>query len=183
MIFYVNPSIRSPVQCNCCLRYRHTQIDPRCCHCGGSKHSITECPTVHATDPICLFCKLPHVSTDHPDNEEIFPILKESHHFFNSKKTKRKPLNMSINNRVVLPVDSSYSPPNGSYLNNISNQHNPKENNPNDLSWVHTLSLKLSETLINSISLSSPFSSSSLQSLIESSLFSLLAITNFKHLS
>lgn len=62
MIFDVNPSIRSPVQCNRCLRYGHTQkfcrSDPRCSHCDGSKHSITECPTVHATDPICLCCKL-----------------------------------------------------------------------------------------------------------------------------
>lgn len=245
MIFDVNPSIRSPVQCNRCLRYGHTQkfcrSDPRCGHCGGSKHSITECPTVHATDPLCLFCKLPHVATDRscqewsvqkdikrimatenlsykdaldfkknkyctsafkysdivnsqlpksnnlntdsPLNEENFPNLNESHHFFNSKKNKRIPLNMSNNNRVVLPVVSSYSPPNGSYLNNISNQHNPIVNNLNDLSWVHTLSIKLSETLINSPSLSSPFSSSSLQSLIESSLTSLLAIPNVKHLS
>ncbi|KAL4121228.1 hypothetical protein QTP88_013784 [Uroleucon formosanum] len=68
MIFDVNPSIRSPVQRNCCLRYGHTQkfcrSDPRCSHCGASKHSISECPTVHATDPSCLFCKLPHVYTD-----------------------------------------------------------------------------------------------------------------------
>lgn len=245
MIFDVNPSIRSPVQCNRCLRYGHTQkfcrSDTRCGHCGGSKHSITECPSIHTTDPICLFCKLPHIATDrscqewstqkdikrimatenlsykdaldfkknkyftsafkysdiansqppnsnnlnpdNPLNEENFPILNESHHFFNSKKIKRKPLIMSNKNRTVLPVVSSYSPPNGSYLNNISNQYIPKENNLNDLSWVHTLSLKLSETLINSPSLSSPFSSSSLQSLIESSLTSLLALPNFKHLS
>jgi len=245
MIFDVSPSIRSPVQCNRCLRYGHTQkfcrSDPRCGHCGGSKHSITECPSVHTTDPICLFCKLPHVATDRschewsaqkdikkimatenlsykdaldfkknkyctsafkysdiansqppnsnilnpevPLNEENFPILNESHHFFNSKKTKRTPLNMSNNYKAALPVDSYYSPPNGSYLNNIFNQHNPIVNNPNDLSWVHTLSLKLSETLINSPSLSSPLSSSSLQSLIESSLFSLLAIPNFKQSS
>jgi len=244
MIFDVNPSIRSPVQCNRCLRYGHTQkfcrSDPRCGHCGGSKHSITDCPTIHASDPICLFCKLPHVATDrscpewsaqkdikkimatenisykdaldfkknkcytsafkysdiansqppnsnnlHPDTpryEENFPILSESHHFFNSKKTKRKSHTISNNNRDVLPVVSSYSPPNGSYLNNIPKQQNPKES-LNDFSWVHTLSLKLSETLINSPSLSSPFSSSSLQSLIESSLISLLAIPNFEHLS
>ncbi|KAL5234042.1 hypothetical protein ACI65C_001452 [Semiaphis heraclei] len=68
MIFDVDPSIRSPVQCNRCLRYGHTQkfcrSDPRCSHCSGSKHSITDWPTINATDPICLFCKLPHVATD-----------------------------------------------------------------------------------------------------------------------
>lgn len=68
MIFVVNPSIRSTVQCNRCLRYGHTQkfcrSDPRCSHCGISKHTISECPTVHATDPSCFFCKLPHVATD-----------------------------------------------------------------------------------------------------------------------
>ncbi|KAL4142166.1 hypothetical protein QTP88_004679 [Uroleucon formosanum] len=68
LIFDVNPSIRSPVQCNRCLRYGHTQkfcrSDPRCSHCGGSKHSILECPTASSTDPTCIFCKLPHAATD-----------------------------------------------------------------------------------------------------------------------
>ena len=118
-----------------------------------------------------------------PLNEDNFPVLNKSHHFFNSKKTKLKPHITSNKNRDVLPVEPFYSPPNGSYLNNTSNQRNSIDNNSNDFSWVHALSQKLSETLINSPSLSSPFSSSSLQSLIESSLISLLAIPNFKHLS
>ncbi|KAL4085278.1 hypothetical protein QTP88_027137 [Uroleucon formosanum] len=245
LIFDVNPSIRSPVQCNRCLRYGHTQkfcrSDPRCSHCGGSKHSILECPTASSTDPTCIFCKLPHAATDrscqewsvqkdikkimatenisykdalefkknkyytsafkytdvvnsqlpdcntlissNPLSEDNFPILNESHHFFNSRKPKQKPRTTSNRNRNVTLAESSYSPPNGSYLNNLSNQHTALEKNSNDFSWVHALSLKLSETLINSPSLSSPFSSSSLQSLIESSLISLLAIPNFKNVS
>jgi len=242
MIFNVTPSIRSPVQCNRCLRYGHTQkfcrSDPRCSHCGGSKHSITECPTVQATDPVCLFCKLSHIATDRScqewsaqkdlkkimatenlsykdalafkknkfctsafkytdvvnsqspntnitkpttlPNEGNFPSLNESHHFFNSRKNKSKSHSVPNKNIFVSPPESHYSLPNGSYLNNVSNQLNTIDNNSNDLSWVHILSLKLSETLINSPSLSSPFSSSSLQSLIESSLISLLALPNFK---
>lgn len=68
MLFEVNPSVQSPVQCNRCLRFGYTQkfcrSEARCSHCGGSKHSIVDCPTVQATEPSCLHCKLPHVATD-----------------------------------------------------------------------------------------------------------------------
>ncbi|KAL4091786.1 hypothetical protein QTP88_026420 [Uroleucon formosanum] len=73
MIFEVTPSIRSPVQCNRCLRFGHTQKfcrnDPRCSHCGGVKHSIVDFPTVSATEPSCLFCHLPHLATDRSCHE------------------------------------------------------------------------------------------------------------------
>lgn len=64
MLFEVKPSIRSPVQCNRCLRFGHTQkycrSDARCSHCGEAKHTLETCPSAQATDPVCLYCKLPH---------------------------------------------------------------------------------------------------------------------------
>lgn len=239
MYFEVKPSIRSPVQCNRCLRFGHTQkycrSEVRCSHCGEVKHSFDSCPSAQATDPVCLFCKLPHLATDRscqewsnqkiikkimatenisykdalafkknscytsafkysdivnnqppnsiiteinpPFNNDIFPSLNDSHHFFNSKKNKHKNSPSQSKGNITLPVVQSYSPPNGSYLNKPTiNQFNVQENTQNDFSWVHTLSLKLSESLINSPSLLSPLSPSSLQNLIESSLSSLLAI-------
>lgn len=240
MIFEVKPSIRSPVQCNRCLRFGHTQkycrSGPRCSHCGETKHSIDSCPYSQATDPVCLYCKQPHLATDRscqewstqkdikkimanenisykdaiifkknncyttafsysdvvnsqpptseilkPNtslHEENFPSLHENHHFFNSRKTKFKPrYHQTINNKPP-PVESYYSSPNGSCLNIPSDQNLTPACNPTDLSWVHTLSLKLSESLISSPSLLSPFSPSTLQALIESSLNSLLNIPN-----
>lgn len=242
MIFEVKPSVRSPVQCNRCLRFGHTlkfcRSDPRCSHCGESKHSIDTCPYVQSTDPVCLFCKLPHRATDRSCQEwatqkdlkkimatenisykdalifkknncystaftfsdvvksqspisdfskpntileaNNFPSLTENHHFFNSRKTKQKPRSPSHINKINIPVEPQYSSPNGSYFKNLPNQDHTLENNTDDLSWVHTLSLKLSESLINSPSLFSPFSPDSLQSLIESSLNSLLNLPNSK---
>jgi len=76
VIFDVSPSVRSPLQCNKCLRFGHTskfcRSSPRCSHCGGSKHSIDQCPTVQATDPRCLFCNLPHLATDRKCQEWDF---------------------------------------------------------------------------------------------------------------
>lgn len=76
MLFNIKPSIRSPVQCNKCLRYGHTskfcRSNPRCSHCGENNHSIDQCTTVNATDPCCLFCKLPHLATDRKCREWIF---------------------------------------------------------------------------------------------------------------
>ncbi|XP_025192857.1 uncharacterized protein LOC112592911 [Melanaphis sacchari] len=245
MIFEVMPSIRSPVQCNRCLRFGHTQkycrSEARCSHCGETKHSIDSCPSTQATDPICLHCKLPHLATDRScrewllqkdikkimatenlsykdtlifkknkcytpafkysdivncqphisENIEIdtslqndhFPSLNNSHHFFNNKKKKKKyisnPSQVHNNKKYFLPVDSSYTSPNGSYLINPNGPIKSPDENDNDFSWIHTLSLKLSESLINAPSLSSPFSPSYLQNLIESSLTSLLAVPNF----
>jgi hypothetical protein len=66
MLLEVKPSISSPIQCNNCLRFGYTKkfcrSDPRCIHCGGAKHRINEYPSVIATDPIFIFCKLPHVA-------------------------------------------------------------------------------------------------------------------------
>lgn len=49
MLFEVNPSIRSPVQCNRSLRFGRTQklcrSHPRCSHCGDAKHYIAGCLT------------------------------------------------------------------------------------------------------------------------------------------
>ena len=64
MLFEVTSSIRSPVQCNRCLRYGHTQKYFRSDCRGESKHSLDSCPSAQVTDPICLYCKLPHLSTD-----------------------------------------------------------------------------------------------------------------------
>lgn len=68
MIFTVTPSVRSPVQCNKCLRFGHTskfcRSSPRYGHCGQNNHLMDSCPSLHATEPCCIFCKLPHIATD-----------------------------------------------------------------------------------------------------------------------
>lgn len=49
VLFDVSPSVRSPFQCNKCLRFEHThkfcRSSPRCSHCGENKHSIDQCLT------------------------------------------------------------------------------------------------------------------------------------------
>jgi hypothetical protein len=49
VLFVVSPIVRSPLQCNNCLRFGHThkfyRSSPRCSHCGENKHSIDQCPT------------------------------------------------------------------------------------------------------------------------------------------
>lgn len=76
VLFDVSPSVRSPLQCNKCLRFGHThkfcRSSPRCSHCGENKHSIDQCPTAQATDPRCLFCHLPHLATDRKCQEWDF---------------------------------------------------------------------------------------------------------------
>jgi len=81
--------------------------------------------------------------------------------------------------KFSLSVEPSFSLPNGSLLNQPIDPAPISENNTNNSSWIHTLSLKLSELLINSPASISSSSSSSVQTLIESSLLSLLAIPNF----
>ena len=76
-----------------------------------------------------------------------------------------------------LPHESLSPRPNGNYLNTHAQNSNPLAQSPNDFSWVHPLSLKISESLINSPTLPSPFTSSTLQNLMESSLHSLLSVT------
>lgn len=80
MLFEVNPSVRSPVKCDRCLRFGRTQksnaefrSDPTCSHCGGDRHSIDVCPTVQTTDPVCLFrCKLPRLTAGRNSYERVF---------------------------------------------------------------------------------------------------------------
>ncbi|KAL4119464.1 hypothetical protein QTP88_012271 [Uroleucon formosanum] len=76
MLFDVSPSIRSPLQCNNCLRFGHTsnfcRSSPRCSHCGDNKHSISTCPSVQATNPCCLFCQGSHLATDRSCREWDF---------------------------------------------------------------------------------------------------------------
>lgn len=68
IIFEISSSVRSPVQCNKCLRFSYTskycRSSPRCSHCDKSNHSIESCPSVQTSDPRCLFCQLPHLATD-----------------------------------------------------------------------------------------------------------------------
>ncbi|KAL4107235.1 hypothetical protein QTP88_017618 [Uroleucon formosanum] len=63
-----NVLIPTLIQCNNCLRFGHTakfcRSKPKCSHCGLNKHSLTTCPSINATDPVCIFCQLPHLSTD-----------------------------------------------------------------------------------------------------------------------
>ncbi|XP_025195963.1 uncharacterized protein LOC112595089 [Melanaphis sacchari] len=80
-------------------------------------------------------------------------------------------------NHFNLPKQSSASAPNGEFLkyviNNRSNTVTNTQNN--DFSWVDTLSQRLSESLLNSLDLSTQ-SATSLKNLIESSIHSLLVI-------
>lgn len=246
MIFEVNPSVRSPIQCNNCLRFGHTtkfcRSVQRCSHCGETKHSIDSCLKASDTDPSCIFCKLPHLATDRSCQEWIrqreikrimatenlsyydalnlknknycssafkfseivskppasdnpptvflsqnvdFPKLDTDHNThlpvaYNKKKTINRP-SSPTKKHFTLPHPQTFSSSNGSYFN-----YKPNNNNPpgqfvppsNDFSWIHTLSKNLSESLTNSPSFHSSFSSSGLQALIESSLFSLLSIPN-----
>lgn len=245
MLFDVQPSIRSPVQCNRCLRFGHTQkfcrSKPRCSHCSGDDHSFNVCPSAPTTDPICIFCSLPHLATDRSCREWLFqkeikkimatenlsyrealdfkknnyltsafkyseivnrqsppventsvptslsnadfPNLNTSHHFFNSGKKKIKTRPPSHLKSFTLPHESPLPLPNGSYLNSHTQNSQSLVQSLNDFSWVHLLSLKLSESLINSPTLLSPFSSSTLQNLIESSLHSLLSIPKLSIIS
>ena len=120
------------------------------------------------------------MALDTPRHIEHFPTLYDSHHFFNNNKKKynSNPSHGNLIKKITLPAESSQTSPNGSYLNNYTCQTKPPGVKVNDFSWINTLSLKLSESLINTPSLSSPFSPSYLQNLIESSLTSLLAIPN-----
>lgn len=76
VLFDVSPSIRSPLQCNNCLRFGHTskfcRSKPRCSHCGDNNHSLNTCPSAQTTGPSCLFCQLPHLATDRSCKEWDF---------------------------------------------------------------------------------------------------------------
>jgi len=104
MLFEVKPSIRSPVQCNRCLRFGHTQkycrSDARCSHCGEAKHTLETCPSAQATDPVCLFCKLPYLSTDRSCQE------------WSTQKSIKKIMateNISYKDAIVFKKNSCYT--------------------------------------------------------------------------
>ena len=143
-------------------------------NCYSTAFSFSD--VVKSQPPISEISK-PNISLE----DENFPRLNDYHHYFNSRKTKQKSRFPTNKDKLKLPVEPHFSSPNGSCLTNLPKQSLIVENNSTDLSWVHHLSLKLSESLINSPSLFSPFSPASLQSLIESSLNSLLniPISNF----
>lgn len=66
MIFDVKPSVRSPIQCNRCLRFGHTQkycrSGPRCSHCGENNHSVDSCPRVWSCMSLLQATPLSHWS-------------------------------------------------------------------------------------------------------------------------
>lgn len=104
-------------------------------------------------------------ATKYPLHVENFNDLNDKHHFFNSNKPKPK-IRSSTSSKIDLSLFllPSYSFPNGSYLKQSIEQEQVSGNKANDFSWIHTLSKMLSEYLLNSHTLSSPFSPSALQS-------------------
>lgn len=71
------------------------------------------------------------------------------------KHKLRPPINK---NKIQLPGEHHYSPPNSSYLNKCPNQDLALKINTTDLTCVHSVFLELSESLISSSSLFSCFS-------------------------
>lgn len=120
------------------------------------------------------------ISSNNAPLNNDFPNLNINHHAHYS--TKRKPKfhsPSSFKKHFTLPQDSFFSLSNRNCLNHTHDNHQISEHNTNDFTWVHTLSHKLSESLLNSPALLTSFSSSDLQTFIESSLHTLLAIPNF----
>jgi len=68
IITKVEPSIRSPVQCQKCLHFGHTAnyycSEERCALCCESEHSYRNCAHREVTDLIYCFCQDLHLSTD-----------------------------------------------------------------------------------------------------------------------
>jgi hypothetical protein len=73
VLFHVQPSVRSPTQCNKCLRFGHTQKfcrgKLRCSHCGERDHDISSCEVLNSSMPVCVNCKLHHLATDRSCSE------------------------------------------------------------------------------------------------------------------
>ena len=116
VIFKISPSVRSPIQCNNCLRFGHTakfcRSKAKCSHCGINYHSISTCPSINATDPVCIFCKLPHLSTDRNCQEWSF-------------QRDIKKINATENlpfREAVFLKKNNYSPSTFSYSNIVNKQ-------------------------------------------------------------
>lgn len=66
--FNVVPYIRSPIQCNNCLRFGHMQNlcvgKQRCSHCGIKNHDLSSCRLLEICPPNCANCHLPHNAKD-----------------------------------------------------------------------------------------------------------------------
>lgn len=77
--FHVVPCIRSPTQCNKCLRFGHVQKmclgKQRCSHCGVTKHDLSSCKFLEIIPPNCANCYLPHNAKDRSCGE--FAVQKE----------------------------------------------------------------------------------------------------------
>lgn len=127
ILFNVSPSIRSPLQCNNCLRFGHTskfcRSKPRCSHCGDNNHSLNTCPSAQTTGPSCLFCQLPHLATDRNCKEwdfqrDLKKIMATENLSFkdaiNFKKQKQVTSAFSyshiVNKQPALPHPASSSP-------------------------------------------------------------------------
>jgi hypothetical protein len=133
-----------------------------------------------------------HQSASLPTPQNSFPRSFQSTsfptlHSNNSHKLHKKPRYRSpihaVNN-FNIPAQNNFSLPNGSFLkyasNNTSNTEASSQNT--DFTWINTLALKLSESLLKSPNLSS-HTASSLQNIIESSILSLLAIPSLSSFS
>jgi len=79
------------------------------------------------------------LKTNTPLHDENLPVLSQNHHFFNSEKPKRETHHLPNNNQIFTHTEPFFSSPNGSYLNQASNQQPSTGINSNDISWIHIL--------------------------------------------
>lgn len=108
MIFTVTPSVRSPIQCNKCLRYGHTlkfcRNSLRCGHCGQNNHSMDSCPSLHATDPCYILCKFSHIATDR--NCQKWSRQRDIKKVMTTKNLSFKEAQIFIKNKMYSPAFS-----------------------------------------------------------------------------
>jgi len=76
VIFKITPNVRYPLQCNNCLSFGHTtkfcRSKTRYSHCSENNQSINVCPQADSTEPLCISCQLPPLSTDRRCREWYF---------------------------------------------------------------------------------------------------------------
>jgi len=125
----------------------------------------------------------PTKSSPIPPQSTFDPTLSTNNPHQRSKKPRYRSPPRTVNH-FNIPKQNNFSLPNGSFLNYASNHLSKKESisQNSDLTWINTLALKLSESLLNSSNLST-HTATSLQNIIESSIFSLLASPNFSAIS